>query len=79
VIEDGIETDPNTFEFYYWVIIRNDCSDNNKKFYLAQGDWYNATVGDPFCITDIDSWMVSNEDDLIPVLKENYSKTQIKR
>jgi len=62
VTDDGIDSDPNTFENYYWVVIKNDCSGNYKKFYLTQSDWYDAIVGEPFCITNVDSWKVLEKD-----------------
>ena len=40
----------------YSVIIRNDCSKNEKKFYLQRGDWINAQVGSNYCITNVSSW-----------------------
>ena len=40
----------------YSVVIRNDCSKNEKRFYLQPGDWMNAHVGSNYCITNINSW-----------------------
>ena len=40
----------------YSVVIRNNCSGNEKKFKLQQGDWMKAYVGSDFCITNITSW-----------------------
>ena len=40
----------------YSIIIRNDCSQNSKKFYLTQGDWMNASVGSNYCFTNVESW-----------------------
>ena len=40
----------------YSVIIRNNCSGNEKKFYLQEGDWMNAYAGSEYCITNIKSW-----------------------
>lgn len=40
----------------YSVVIENDCSNNNKKFYLQQGDWMSAYVGKHYCITNTTSW-----------------------
>ena len=56
VKDDGIETDPTTFDSFYWVTIENSCSGNVKKFYLTQDDWYDAQVGSYFCITNVTSW-----------------------
>ena len=40
----------------YSVVIRNDCSKNEKRFYLQPGDWMNAHVGSNYCITNVSSW-----------------------
>jgi hypothetical protein len=40
----------------YSVVIRNDCSKNEKRFYLQPGDWMNAHVGSNYCITTVTSW-----------------------
>lgn len=40
----------------YSVVIRNDCSKNEKKFYLQPGDWINAHVGSNYCITNVSGW-----------------------
>lgn len=41
---------------WYSIDIRNSCTDNVKTFYLTQGDWVNAHVGNDFCITNETSW-----------------------
>lgn len=40
----------------YSVVIRNDCSNNEKRFILEPGDWMNAYVGSNYCITNTTSW-----------------------
>ena len=40
----------------YSIVIRNECSGNEKRFYLTQGDWMNAYVGSDFCISNTTSW-----------------------
>jgi hypothetical protein len=40
----------------YSVVIRNSCSENEKKFYLQEGDWMNAHPGSNYCITNVTSW-----------------------
>ena len=40
----------------YSVTIRNECSNNSKKFFLTEGDWMNAHPGDNYCITNVVSW-----------------------
>lgn len=48
VISDDVAT--------YTVVIKNDCSGNQKEFILSSGDWMNAHPGESFCITNVDSW-----------------------
>ena len=40
----------------YSVVIRNNCSDNSKRFRLTPGDWMNAYVGYDYCITNTQGW-----------------------
>lgn len=40
----------------YSVVIKNECSSNNKTFVLAPGDWMNAHVGSRYCITNASKW-----------------------
>jgi len=40
----------------YSVVIRNNCSNNQKTFTLQPGDWMNAYVGSNYCITNVSSW-----------------------
>lgn len=40
----------------YSIVIRSDCSGNEKRFTLQQGDWMNAHPGDDFCITNSSGW-----------------------
>jgi hypothetical protein len=40
----------------YSVSIRNNCSNNEKTFYLQPGDWMNAYVGQDYCISNVASW-----------------------
>ena len=40
----------------YSVVIRNNCTDNSKRFNLSQGDWMNAHPGSDYCITNIEQW-----------------------
>ena len=40
----------------YSVVIRNNCTGNNKKFVLYEGDWMNAHPGDDLCITGANKW-----------------------
>jgi hypothetical protein len=40
----------------YSVTIRNNCSNNTRRFTLSPGDWMNAFVGEQFCITNVGEW-----------------------
>ena len=40
----------------YSVVIRSNCSGNEKSFTLSQGDWMNAHPGADFCITNSSGW-----------------------
>ena len=50
----GLIISDNVYD--YSVVIRNSCSGNEKRFYLAPGDWMNAYVGSDYCITNTQSW-----------------------
>jgi len=45
----------------YSVVIRSDCSGNEKRWILSRGDWMNAYVGSDYCITNSTGWRVSND------------------
>jgi len=40
----------------YSVVIRNECTNNDKTFVLSQADWMNAYVGSRYCITNSGKW-----------------------
>ena len=40
----------------YSVVIRSNCSGNEKRFNLSEGDWMNAHPGDDYCITNSSGW-----------------------
>ena len=40
----------------YSVVIRNECTGNDKSFTLSQADWMNAYVGSKYCITNSGKW-----------------------
>ena len=72
ITDDGIDTQNGNF--YYWIEIRNDCSGNIGKFYLTQGDWYNAHPGSNFCFTNVSGWKTDIPNNLIPVADSVYLK-----
>ena len=45
----------------YSVVIKSDCSGNEKSFKLSQNDWVNAHVGDDLCITNTNGWKVKED------------------
>lgn len=40
----------------YSVVIRSNCSGNEKRFTLSEEDWFNAFVGEEYCITNSNGW-----------------------
>ena len=40
----------------YSVVIKNECTGNNKTFYLTSSDWMNAHPGSSYCITNSGKW-----------------------
>jgi hypothetical protein len=40
----------------YWLEIRNDCSNNKKKFCFDQDVWMSAYVGSNFCVEGVQPW-----------------------
>ena len=40
----------------YSITIRNECSGNDKTFYLSSSDWATAYVGTDYCITNTQPW-----------------------
>lgn len=40
----------------YSVVIRNNCTRNDKRWILQPGDWINAYVGSNYCITNATKW-----------------------
>lgn len=50
----GMIVSDNVYD--YSVVIRNDCSGNDKIFYLSEGDWMNAHPGSNYCISNTSNW-----------------------
>jgi len=50
----GIVQSDNAID--YSVVIKNECSNNNKTFTLSEGDWMNAHPGSRYCITNSGKW-----------------------
>lgn len=54
ITNDKIETTGSGLK--YTLSIRNSCSDNIKTFYFDQETWFDANVGENFCVTNVKSW-----------------------
>ena len=50
IVDDGITAG------CYWLDIRNDCSNNVKRFCFDTNTWLNAYVGTDFCVTNESGW-----------------------
>ena len=40
----------------YSVIVRNNCTGNEKSFVLEEGDWMKAYVGTDICLNNQPTW-----------------------
>lgn len=40
----------------YWLEIRNECTNNKKKFCFDQDIWMRSYVGNRFCVTNEPQW-----------------------
>jgi hypothetical protein len=54
IVNDGINYSG------YWFVISNECSGNDKTFYVSESDWMSYYVGDFVC-TDDYGWKKSGE------------------
>ena len=48
VTDDAIENNND-----FTLTIKNDCSNNSKKFYVGVSTWMDGIVGEKFCMTEI--------------------------
>ena len=60
ITNDNIEFDTNN-NMLYSLTIKNDCSGNSGKYYFTHAVWFEAHVGEYFCITNVSSWMPIGE------------------
>jgi hypothetical protein len=65
VKNDDIET--LNGQMYYTLTIMNECSGNNKKFYVDYNSWLNTPVGQYTCVTNETYWLPENETEIIAV------------
>lgn len=52
ITDDGYDVLTDCF----WLEVRNDCTDNKKKFCFEQDVWMSNFVGDPFCVYQVEPW-----------------------
>jgi hypothetical protein len=50
ITDDGIDGD------CYWLQIRNDCTNNYKTFCFDSDVWFDAYVGNDFCVSNVEPW-----------------------
>lgn len=55
ITDDGVTTDVNGNNCY-WLEIRNECSDNKKRWCFDGDIWLDANIGEEFCVTNEPSW-----------------------
>ena len=55
ITDDGI-TYNNDGSYCYWLEVRNNCSDRKKQFCFDYDIWFNANIGEDFCVTNEISW-----------------------
>lgn len=52
ITDDGYEVATDC----YWLDIKNECSDNIKRFCFTQDVWMNNFVGNRFCVYNVNPW-----------------------
>ena len=52
----GIITNDEIIGGEYTLSIRNDCTNNIETFVFSESVWFDAYVGERFCVTNVDSW-----------------------
>jgi hypothetical protein len=56
ITDDEIQTGTNG-EFIYTLTIKNDCSGNLGTYSFDYDVWFDANVGEDFCVTNVSSWI----------------------
>jgi len=56
IINDEIEFGQNG-AIYYTLTIKNNCSNNSKKFYFDYDTWLASPVGTEFCVENVATWI----------------------
>ena len=52
----GTVTDDGIDNGCYWLTVRNSCSGNKTTLCFDRDVWFDANVGEDFCITNLPSW-----------------------
>jgi len=58
----------------YSVVIKSNCSGNEKKWILSRADWMNAHVGSDYCITNSSGWRTTDTLTREEAVNTKYSK-----
>ena len=52
----GVITDDQIIGGEYTLSIRNDCTNNVETFIFSESVWFDADIGEDFCVTNVESW-----------------------
>jgi hypothetical protein len=69
ITNDEIQTDANG-NLIYTLTIKNDCSGNLGTYNFSYDVWFDANVGENFCVTNVSSWIPNIPNPLKPIKKE---------
>jgi hypothetical protein len=69
ITDDEILTDANG-DFLYTLTIKNDCSGNLGTYNFSYDVWFDANVGEDFCVTNVSSWVPVKPGTTKPIKKE---------
>jgi hypothetical protein len=50
IVNDGVDGN------CYYLDIKNSCSDNTQRFCFDFNTWFDANVGEQFCVENVSSW-----------------------
>lgn len=69
ITNDDIQTDANG-NLIYTLTIKNDCSGNLGTYNFSYDIWFDANVGENFCVTNVSSWIPTTPNPNKPIKKE---------
>jgi len=55
ITQDGIDIRPDGTSCY-WLEIRNECTDNKKRWCFDYDIWFDGNPGEDFCVTNETKW-----------------------